>query len=173
MLILTWLFLDNFPDDFWTTVFGRFSGYFDVFFRLFLKFFSAIFDAFSITFCLPILGLRLGKSWPRLGLRLGESWLRLRLRFGKSWPKLGCRLGKSLRSLTSLKTIMIIALNQYIFLDLELDLPSADIDLALSTVLQWTFSETRSLSPKRLWDLQFLSAKITKNFFANILFSKI
>ena len=28
---------------------------------------------------------------------------------------------------------MIIALNQYRYLDLKLDLPSADIDLALST----------------------------------------
>ena len=38
-----------------------------------------------------------------------------------------------LPSLTSLKCVMIIALNQYWYLDLKLDLPSTDNDLALST----------------------------------------
>ena len=50
--------------------------------------------------------------------------------------KLGLRLAKSWPGLTSLKCVMIIALNQYWYLDLELDLPGTDIDLALSTGLQ-------------------------------------
>ena len=49
---------------------------------------------------------------------------RLQFRHAKSWP-----------SLTSLRCVMIIALDQYWYLDLELDLPSTDIDLALSTGL--------------------------------------
>ena len=44
------------------------------------------------------------------------------LRLAKFWP-----------SLTSLNWVMVIALNQYCYLDLELDLPSTDIDLAFST----------------------------------------
>ena len=60
-------------------------------------------------------------------LRRWREWVR------SPYATLFSHLYLDLPSLTSLKSVMIIALNQYWYLDLELDLPSTDIDLALST----------------------------------------
>ena len=73
----------------------------------------------------------------RLGLRLGKSWPRVELRLDKSWP-----------CLTSLKRVIITALNQYWYLDLELDLPSTDIDLAFGTGSPYYHSMLQQSAPR-------------------------
>ena len=105
----------------------------------FASVFPAIFNVFPIIFDVPSAVFR---HFPGYFRRF--FWIFWTLLDLFCLPRRGLRHAKSLPSLGSLKCVVIIALYHYWYLDLQLELPSTDIDLALSTgiVLSWDARHT-------------------------------